>query len=189
MACGGVHNLYTTCTQPVHRSAVQTVVNQLAASCATDGCGEGVFLTAGTTLRRGTPADAPACAAILNSWIDDRDWMPRVHSPAEVEAFYQDFVFVRREVWVTGDPVEGFMALDPEANMVTALYVSRPGQGIGRRLLDHAKADRAVLELWTFVANEGARRFYAREGFSEVRQTPGDNEEGLPDVLLRWERG
>jgi putative acetyltransferase len=44
------------------------------------------------------------------------------------------------------------------------------------------------LSLWTFQANEGARRFYAREGFAEVRMTEGDNEEGLPDVLLEWVR-
>jgi hypothetical protein len=40
--------------------------------------------------------------------------------------------------------------------------------------------------LWTFVANAGARRFYAREGFVEARRTEGENEEGLPDVLLTW---
>ena len=139
-------------------------------------------------LRPGKPDDAVACAAILNDWIDDRPWMPRIHTHAAVEAFYRDFVFQKRQVWVAGDPVAGFMALDPEQDMVTALYVAKPGQGIGRALLDHAKRGRDALELWTFVANEGARRFYAREGFSEVRRTDGDNEESLPDVLLRWER-
>ena len=138
--------------------------------------------------RRAVPGDAGRCAAILNDWIDARDWMPRVHSHAEVEAFYRDFVFARREVWVIGEPVAGFMALDREADVVTALYVATPGRGLGRTLLEQAKAGREALELWTFVANEGARRFYAREGFAEIRQTPGDNEEGLPDVLLRWER-
>ena len=138
-------------------------------------------------LRRGRPEDAPACAAILNAWIDDRDWMPRVHTPREVAAFYADVVFVEREVWLAGDPVAGFMALDPLSHRVTALYVSRPGQGIGKALLDRAKAGRRSLELWTFVANGGARRFYRREGFREIRQTPGHNEEGLPDVLCRWE--
>lgn len=142
-----------------------------------------------TDLRPGRPEDAAACAAILNDWIDDREWMPRKHSHEEVAAFYSDFVFVKRKVWVAGDPVQGFMAMDDAADTVTALYVATPGRGIGRALLDHAKAGRQVLELWTFVANEGARRFYAREGFREVRQTPGDNEEGLPDILLRWEAG
>ena len=43
------------------------------------------------------------------------------------------------------------------------------------------------LFLWTFVANQKARAFYRREGFREVEQTEGDNEEGLPDVRLTWE--
>ncbi|MEM0947395.1 MAG: GNAT family N-acetyltransferase [Pseudomonadota bacterium] len=113
--------------------------------------------------------------------------MPRVHTPEGVLTFYRDFVFQCREVWVSGDPVAGFMATDTDADIVTALYVGTPGQGIGKRLLDHAKVGRTALELWTFLANDGARRFYAREGFRELRTSPGDNEEGLPDVLLRWE--
>lgn len=139
--------------------------------------------------RPGRPQDAIACATIVNDWIDTRPWMPRVHTRRDVEAFYRDFVFARRRVWVVGDPVAGFMALDSGEGVVTALYVARTGQGLGRILLDHAKRGRDALDLWTFQANEGARRFYAREGFIEVRRTDGDNEEGLPDVLLRWERG
>lgn len=139
-------------------------------------------------IRRGTPEDVPACAAILNAWINDREWMPRLHTPDEVEGFYRDVVFAHRVVWVAGDPVSGFAGLDVEANTVTALYTATPGQGIGKALLDHVKRERPWLELWTFLANTGARRFYAREGFTEVRTTDGDNEEGLPDVLLRWDR-
>ncbi len=140
------------------------------------------------TLRPAIAEDARACAEILNTWIDGRDWMPRVHSREDVLAFYQDFVFKRRQVWVLGDPVQGFIALDPANDMVTALYVATPGRGNGRALLNHAKTGRDRLSLWTFIANDGARRFYAREGFHEVRRTEGDNEEGLPDVLLQWER-
>lgn len=139
-------------------------------------------------IRRGKASDAPACAAILNDWIDDRDWMPRVHTRQDVVAFYQDFVFRKREVWVAGDPVTGFLGLDPERGEVTTLYVATPGCGIGKALLDHAKLGRASLTLWTFQTNDGARRFYAREGFREVAFTDGENEERLPDVQLRWDR-
>ncbi len=138
-------------------------------------------------IRRGMPADAEAAAAIMNAWIDGRDWMPRVHTADEVRTFYRDFVFQKRECWVLGDPVVAYMSLDTEADMVMALYAAKPGQGMGKALLDHAKAGRSSLELWTFQANEDARRFYAREGFREVEETSGDNEEGLPDVRLRWE--
>ncbi|MEO1680572.1 MAG: GNAT family N-acetyltransferase [Pseudomonadota bacterium] len=138
-------------------------------------------------LRQGVAEDAPACAAILNSWIDATPWMPRVHPADDVVRHYREDVFAKRVVWVAGDPVLGFLALDTETGLVTALYVGAPGQGIGTALLDRAKESRSELELWTFVANEGARRFYAREGFGEVRRTEGDNEERLPDILFRWE--
>jgi GNAT superfamily N-acetyltransferase len=139
-------------------------------------------------IRRAEPGDAETCGDILNAWIDDRDWMPRVHTAEDVRAFYRDFVLPNRQLWVTGDPVDGFLALDAEGAMVTALYVARPGRGTGKRLMDFAKAGRGRLTLWTFQANTRARAFYAREGFREVRMTDGDNEEGLPDVLLEWVR-
>ncbi|MEL7462059.1 MAG: GNAT family N-acetyltransferase [Pseudomonadota bacterium] len=142
----------------------------------------------GGMIRPGTPSDAPAAAAILNRWIDSRDWMPRVHTHAEVEAFYADFVFVQRLVWVVGEPVAGFMAIDDKAAVITALYIATPGRGLGRDFVELAKARHDHLSLWTFVANTGARRFYEREGFQDRRRTPGDNEEGLPDIEYEWER-
>jgi hypothetical protein len=36
--------------------------------------------------------------------------------------------------------------------------------------------------------NDGARRFYAREGFVETTMTDADNEERCPDVLLEWRK-
>ncbi len=140
------------------------------------------------TPRPAIASDARACAELLNAWIDSCDWMPRVHSHADVVDYYQHFVFAKREVWVIGDPVMGFITLDVDENMVSALYTATPGKGLGRALLDQAKHGRDLIALWTFVANDGARRFYAREGFRQIRRTEGDNEEGLPDILLQWER-
>ena len=121
-------------------------------------------------IRPGEMADAAACAAILNDWIDTREWMPRVHTPEEVVEFYQQFVFVEREVWVAGDPVEGFLGLNRATGEVTTLYAKTPGQGIGKALLDHAKVGCHRLELWTFQANDGARRLYEAMGFVFRRQ-------------------
>ncbi len=84
---------------------------------------------------------------------------------------------------------QGFLAREGE--MIHALYL-RPrarGRGFGKALLDHAKAGSPRLMLWSFQANAAARRFYAREGFSEVEETDGaGNDEKLPDVRLTWER-
>ncbi|MEM9318561.1 MAG: GNAT family N-acetyltransferase [Pseudomonadota bacterium] len=141
------------------------------------------------SLRRGRAEDAAACAAILNDRIDQRDWMTRTYSPEDIAAFYADFVFVERQVWVSGNPVAGFMALDESGQQVTALYVAKPGRGLGKRFLDLAKTGRTELAVWTYLANRGARRFYAREGFREIRQVVDDADTGLTEVLMRWERG
>lgn len=138
-------------------------------------------------LRPGTPADANACAGILNAWIDATDWMPRIHPPDDVERYHREVVLPKRDVFVAEDAgtVTGFLALDQ--GMISALYVTKPGRGTGRRLLHHAKAARpAGLTLWVFQDNLGARRFYGGEKFREIRRTDGDNEEGLPDILLGW---
>ena len=137
-------------------------------------------------VRPAAPEDARTCAAILNAWIDDTPWMPRVHSRDDVFRHYREVVFPCRTVWVAGVPVVGFLAFDPESVTITALYVETPGQGFGKALMDRAKTQSDMLSLWTFQANDGARRFYAREGFWEVTRTDGENEEGLPDVRLEW---
>ncbi len=141
-------------------------------------------------LRPARTQDMAACAAIFNDWIDDTDWMPRVHSHADVEQHYKNTVASERRVLVViaGNEVVGMMAVSPEP-MITALYVKRSyrGQGVGKLLLDWAKREAGEhLTLWTFQKNVGAQAFYAREGFVEINRTDGDNEEGLPDILLEW---
>ncbi|MGZ9811360.1 N-acetyltransferase family protein [Pseudoroseicyclus sp. H15] len=139
-----------------------------------------------TALRPATPDDAPAMAAILGAWVRDTPWMPRLHSAEEDRAFC-DRLVEEAEVLVTGDPVEGFLTL--KGDEIGSLYVSREarGRGLGRALLEAAKARRRRLTLWTFQANDRARAFYRREGFVEAGRTPGDNEEGLPDIRYAWE--
>ena len=145
-------------------------------------------------LRPARPEDAAACAAIFNDWVDATDWMPRVHPPDDVERHYREHVLAglrgdggggRRARWrgfsrSTARGSSAGLYLAPEAR----------GRGVGAALVEAAKARRPEgLTLWTFVANAGARRFYAREGFVEVGRTEGENEEGLPDVLLGVEAG
>jgi GNAT superfamily N-acetyltransferase len=108
------------------------------------------------------------------------------------ETYFAEVVLQRHEAWVAVDEsggLVGLLALD--GNWVEQLYVhpAETGRGIGSRLLERAKSGRQLLELWTFQANAGARRFYERHCFRAVATTDGDNEEGAPDVRYRWERG
>ena len=116
-----------------------------------------------------------------------------VHDGADIRRWVRDVVMMNHDVWVIdhGDEpaIRAVMVLSP--GWIEHLYVA-PGHtntGLGSELVRFAQ-NRATdsLDLWTFVSNLGARRFYERHGFVEVDRTEGDNEEGEPDVLLRWIR-
>lgn len=147
-------------------------------------------MTEAIVIRPGAPADALACAAILNEWIDETPWMPRVHPHADVERHYREFVFQKRRVIVAAAPqITGFAALDMDEGYMTAFYIAatQRSAGIGKRLMDEAKVIcGSEMKLWTHVANKDAHRFYEREGFAEADRSDGDNEERLPDILYRW---
>lgn len=137
-----------------------------------------------------TPQDAGDLAAILRGWIHETPWMPKLHGPAEDLAFLAHLI-ATHEVTVMrrNGLAAGFLArLGPEIDCLY-LAASARGQGLGAQVLDRAKAASPRLELWTFQANSGARRFYARHGFMETGLTDGaGNDEKLPDVRLIWER-
>jgi GNAT superfamily N-acetyltransferase len=142
-------------------------------------------------IRSARTQDMAACAAIHNNWIDETDWMPRVHSHADVVQYYKSTVASERNAFVvnSGHTIFGMMVLAPD-QLVSALYVDRDyrRQGVGKMLLARAKQEFGdKVHLWTFQANEGAKRFFAREGFLEINRTDGDNEEGLPDILMEWQ--
>nr|WP_319387559.1 GNAT family N-acetyltransferase [uncultured Roseibium sp.] len=132
------------------------------------------------------------CGEILNDWIDETPWMPRIHSHEDVIRYHAGFVFENRDVLVAendGNDVQGFAATSSDA-IVTGFYLAPEARqkGLGLQLLNNIKqAYPSGLSLWTFVANTGARKFYEREGFTEERRTDGDNEENLPDILYRWQ--
>lgn len=139
-------------------------------------------------LRPARPDDAAMLALILADWNRRTDWLPEVHTQDELHILAASLV-ERLDVVVTGDPAQGFIARD--GGMVHALYVlpALHGIGIGKRLLDHAKAGSAELTLWCHQANTRARGFYARQGFCEVEAGDGSgNDEGLPEVRLVWHR-
>jgi ribosomal protein S18 acetylase RimI-like enzyme len=145
-------------------------------------------------IRKADHQDTKTCAAILQNWIDGTPWLPNLHTLEETEQFMAGALFKDNTVLMaeTGDEPCGYLAINAEG-FVPSFTLAKEfrGRGIGSALLDAAKGlHPAGLSLWTFVANEGARRFYARHGFREVRRTDGsDNEERLPDILFEWGPG
>lgn len=116
-------------------------------------------------------------------------FLPILHSREKDYGHLKDLL-QRGDVRVGGvtDGVDGFLVRIER--WIAHLYVHPDaiGRGLGRALLDDAKARSSKLELWCFEANHRARSFYEAHGFVLVDQTEGDNEEGLPDRLYRWAR-
>ncbi|MFW2543861.1 N-acetyltransferase family protein [Primorskyibacter sp. 2E107] len=145
-------------------------------------------MSAAVTLRRARSTDAGKLGAMLSAFIDDTPWMPRLHSRAQDVGFTG--LMIERG-WVTVAATDtgpcGFLAR--EGAFVHALYLApeSQGKGIGQTLMTQAKSETDRLELWTFEANTGARRFYERMGFAEAECGDGSaNDEGLPDIRYVW---
>jgi putative acetyltransferase len=117
------------------------------------------------------------------------DFLPP-HTPAEDLQHFQR-LFERGPIWIAeaDGALLGFCAAPPE--WIDQLIVDHPwhGRGIGRALLAAALEGRERVRLWTFQRNARTRRFYKLQGFTEILETDGsDNEEKEPDVLLEWRR-
>ncbi len=136
--------------------------------------------------RRANPNDAPACAAIVNDWIDAKDWLLRQHAPQAIEEMIRAGIPVR-EFWVVGDPIQGYLSFNTEESQIMGLYTARPGNGVGKALMDRVKEGRDWLQLWSHAPNTKAHAFYRREGFVEV----GSKEsgvDGIPEIRMEWHR-
>lgn len=139
------------------------------------------------SIRRATPDDLPACARIVCDWERETPYMPGTITEEKVLPMMQE-VWAAREIWVAGDPVEGYMSVDPAENKIGAIYLARRGMGTGRALMDLAKQGRDVLWLTVFVPNTRAQAFYAREGFEVAERLPPPGE-GEPEMLrMEWRR-
>ena len=85
-------------------------------------------------LRLAKPSDALACSAIVNNWIDNTNWMPRIHPPKLITEMIENGI-PKREFWVIGEPVVGYLSFSVEAQQVMGLYVSHTGVGLGKPIL------------------------------------------------------
>nr|WP_146344495.1 GNAT family N-acetyltransferase [Phaeobacter marinintestinus] len=139
-------------------------------------------------VRPARSTDAGSLGDILYDFQRDTEWMPDLYTGAETIAFCGTMI---ERGWVTvaevDDQIAGFLARDGEE--IVALYLSPDigRRGVGRQLLNAAKQAVKRLELHTFEANEGAQRFYLRQGFVEKARGDGsDNEENLPDITYVW---
>jgi GNAT superfamily N-acetyltransferase len=132
--------------------------------------------------------EVPEVAAF---YIDiQADTVPTIHPLHEVIEYITSVRVANGSSYVLEQNDKILAWLDVADGWVHHLCVRRgeTGKGFGKELLAYAKLKSPEgLQLWTFQVNDGARRFYKREGFQEVELTNGENcEEKQPDVRLVW---
>ncbi len=140
-------------------------------------------------LRPARSTDAGKLGQMITDAVAAKPWKPRLHTGAEDIAHAGQMI---DKGWVTvaeNDLLMGFVARDNAFIHALFIHEDARNQGVGKALIDDAKSQSNRLDLWTFVENRGARRFYKREGFAEVERGDGSqNDEGLPEIHFRWER-
>jgi GNAT superfamily N-acetyltransferase len=148
-------------------------------------------------IRRGGARDARAAADLYlrarEAALRAGSIPPGVHHDDDVRDHFASHIAEACDLWVAeyDGALAGILVLD--GGFVDQLYVEPglTGRGVGSALLAVAKRERPHgLRLWTFQSNTGARHFYERHGFVEVRRTDGrDNAERAPDVLYAYRTG
>ena len=139
-------------------------------------------------IRRATPEDAATIGEVFVRARDGMTYLPRI--PDEDRPKLGAWIVERHQVWVAEEDgaVTGFIGIEP--GYLSHIYVDPAVQnrGIGSALLAHAKTLLPDgMQLWVFQRNEGARRFYEREGFRLVELTDGQgNMEQEPDARYEW---
>lgn len=146
-------------------------------------------MDANISIRPARPHEAVAVAAAFSAAREQMGFLPRLHSRDEEHDFI--CAIFRREQIIVAEwnrTVCGFAAC--HGDWLNHLYVhpDMQGRGCGDLLLADCKAtSQGVLQLWCFVRNTRARKFYECRGFTAVEFTDGSrNAEGLPDIRYVW---
>ena len=139
-------------------------------------------------IRSGQQSDVAACVKIISDWVDETPWHGPLVEHQEMMADWSDF-FETELVWVAeiDDRIVGFCSRSDDN--IGSLYVAAEARstGVGKRLLDMAKADRDWITVWAYEMNKQALKFYAREGLIEVSREIED-ETNLMNIEHRWTR-
>ncbi len=137
-------------------------------------------------LRSGRQSDVEACVDILRNWAADTPWMAQLDDLEPLRDFWRHR-FEIDHTWVAeaDGRIVGFCTRDDDN--IGALYVvpERRSTGIGKGLLDLAKAGCDWITVWAYELNPEARRFYAREGLVYVGKEIEDDS-GLMNFEHRW---
>lgn len=138
-------------------------------------------------IERLSPADIQA---VMNIWLagnlQAHAFIPRAYWEGNLHTVEK--LLPQSEVYTAkgNGTVCGFIGLSDE--YIEGLFVAEAfrGQGIGKALLDHAKAKHKMLTLCVYQKNTSAAAFYKREGFV-LQGVSTDENTGETELQMRWQ--
>ncbi len=136
------------------------------------------------TLRRATIDDLSARALIVDDWIEKTEEMPCLFDKHQLTEMIRNAIPFR-DVWVIGQPINGYISYNPDLLQVSALYVNKRGKGLGKILLDRLKSDYKYLQLWSHEFNNSAYNFYRRERF-QFKNRKDRGSDGISELQFKW---
>lgn len=143
------------------------------------------------SIRARTPADNPLLVDVwLRSVRATHDFLSE-NDIAELLPQVRDVYLDAVEIWVFDGPDQrpaGFIGLSDAQVEMLFLDPRWRGQGIGTRLLDHARALRGALTVDVNEHNPQAHGFYRHYGFVDVGRSPLDGQ-GRPFPLIHMALG
>lgn len=114
-------------------------------------------------------------------FIDGTYW--RSQFPMVKELLPQADIYIYEE----NGTIKGFVGLMED--YIAGIFISATAQskGIGKQLLDYTKTLHEELSLHVYQQNEGALRFYQREGFA-VLDNQVDQKTGEVELFMKWKK-
>ncbi len=116
-----------------------------------------------------------------HDFIDAAYWADHLEMVRDLLPQAEIYVYQQR-----GTPC-GFIGIT-DGDYIAGIFVDEGcrSQGIGKKLLDHAKQLHPLLKLHVYQKNGRAVRFYLREGFTCAEEHV-DSATGESELLLTWE--
>lgn len=136
------------------------------------------------------PLQAPDLARAAEIWLNTNqkahDFIPAEYWRDHFDQVKQMLPLAEVYLYEEQGEIQGFIGLS--GSYIAGIFVCGQAQsrGIGRKLLDYAKAGKNRLELRVYQKNARAIAFYRREQF-EIQAECLDCETGEKEYLMAWE--
>ncbi|ENQ8746675.1 N-acetyltransferase [Vibrio parahaemolyticus] len=126
--------------------------------------------------------------SVLEIWLEAsvkaHDFVPADFWGSQVESMRNIYIPASEViVYEIESKIVGFYALYESTLAAIFVFPEFQGKGIGKQLLSHAKAQRAILSLSVYKENQASYQFYLSQGFAVVSEQL-DEHTGHPEYTM-----